>query len=418
MFRREKEREKEKKIKIDALGDIADDNSAKNEPPVNSYYTTVSYRYKFAKYITIVFLIMFAIFMIAVHRESITYSNFVFLIKDMNTVFESDGILTVQKDIRYNTDRNQSFALYRRGLAVAGSSNIYIFNSSGKQTLSSQTRYSFPHFSESERYLLVYDLGGKGYSLYNSFTKIHSEELDYPISRAEINDAGLYAVISKDREYTSTVFVYNKDFELIEKNRKNKYIMDISLDKKGEELLIVACESENGEYYTEISASKIGSGEEYFTMKKSGLFPVAVEHNESGGFFVLYDKGIGFFDENRKEIMQYDFNALTLSRVSFTDGRAALLLSENSAEKENKLLVFDTLGEILYNEAVLGKINSIFCTDEYVYLLFDTEVKKISQNTGTAKSIPISAGTKKMIILNDNTALLCYASHTQYIELN
>lgn len=406
---------KEKKIKVDALGEEIPEQS---EPHSDPYFAAVSYRYKLAKYAAIVFLVVFMLLMITLNRESITYGNFVFLIKDMNTVFESDGILTVQKNIRYNTDKNQSFTLYRRGLAVAGGSNIYIFNSSGKQTLSMQLRYSLPHFSESEKYLLVYDLGGTGYSLYNSFAKIKSEELDFPISGGEINDAGVYALISKDREYNSTVLIYNKNFELIEKNRKNKYVTDVALDKKGEEILILSCESENGEYYTEISASKIGTGEEYLNLKKQGLFPVSARYNGSGGFFVLYDKGIGFFDEGRKELRHYDFDYLTLSRMSFTDGRAAVLLSENSSKKENRLIVFGVSGNTLYDGTVRGKVNSMSCTDDYVYLLFDTEVKKISQKNGAEKSIPISAGTKDMIVQNDNTALLCYASYTQYIELN
>jgi len=117
---------KEKKIKVDTWGDDTLDEKEKNEPPVNAYYSTVAYRYKFAKYVTIILLVIFVLFSITVHRDSITYSNFVFLLKDMNTVFESDGMLTVQKSISYNTDRNQNFTLYRRGLSVAGSSNIYV----------------------------------------------------------------------------------------------------------------------------------------------------------------------------------------------------------------------------------------------------------------------------------------------------
>lgn len=408
-------KDKEKIIKVDAFGDTAVNSG---EPEINPYYATVSYRYKFAKYVAIVLLIVFVLLSIMLNRENITYSNFVFLVKDMNTVFESDGILTVQKNIMYNTDASQCFTLYRRGLAVAGGSNIYLFNSSGKQTLSMQMHYSSPHFSSSEKYLLVYDLGGNGYSLYNSFAKIHSEELDYPVSGAAVCDSGAYAIISKDREYNSSVLVYNKNFELTEKNRKNKYVADVSLDKNGEELLIASFESENGEYYTEISASKVGSGKEYFTVKKSGLFPVSIEHNESGGFFIVYDNAIGFFDEEKKEIKQYDFHSMTLSRMDITGKTAAVLLLDDSAEKKNKLIVFDVSGDTIYEEDISGKINSICSADGYSYLLFDAEIRKISHESGTAKSIPIGAGAKDLILQNENAALLCFASYTQYIELN
>ena len=409
---------KEKKIKVNVMGELSDEKNEKHEPPINKYYSTVAYRYKFAKYLTIVLLIVFVLFSITVNRDSITYSNFVFLIKDMNTVFESDGILNVQKSISYNTDRNQSFSLYRRGLAVAGSSNIYVFNSAGKQTHSSQIHYSSPHFSTSEKYMLLYDLGGKGYSLYNSFAKIHSEELDYPITTAKISDSGVYAVVSGDREYTSSVSVYNKNFELIEKNRKDKYIIDIALDRDGEELLIASCESESGEYYTEISLSKIGSGQEHINLKKVGLFPIKAGYSDSGGFYVLCDKALLFFDGNGNETSSFDFGEFSVSRADDPGDRIVLLMSRNTADNDMRLWVFDSEGKKIYDEKVSGRINSVVSYGDHVYLLFDAEVKRVSHDDAKITSTPINVGVKKMLVINEATVLLCYASHTQYVELN
>ena len=41
---------KEKKIKVDVLDDDVREDNEKNEPPVNHYYATVAYRYKFANF--------------------------------------------------------------------------------------------------------------------------------------------------------------------------------------------------------------------------------------------------------------------------------------------------------------------------------------------------------------------------------
>ncbi len=410
---------KDKKEKI-ILSDVAEAEAscAKEEPAVNQYYFAVSYRYRFAKYVTVILLVFYVLFMITVHRDSITYNNFVFLVKDMNTVFESDGILNVQKSIRYNTDKNQQFTLYRNGLAVAGNSSIYLFNSSGKQTLSDQLHYTSPHFSESEKYLLVYDLGGKGYSLYNSFAKIHSEELDYPISKAKISDTGLYAIVSGDREYTSSVLIYDKNFNCIEKHRKNEFITDVSINDAGDKLLVVSAETENGEYYTRISVSEIGKGTEVFSTKMTGLFPMLAGYNEDGGFFVICDRAILVFDKDNNEIKRYDPASSVLSRADIGQRSIALLLSKNAAEKENDLIVFDTDGEMIYNEQVTGKINKVATYGEYVYLLFDTRIMKISPKNKDISVTSVVAGAKNMIVVNSATVLLNYASYTQYIELN
>lgn len=411
-------RKKEKKIKVDALDADIEENDEKNEPPVNHYYATVAYRYKFAKYVAIVLLVVFVIFSMINYKDSITYSNFVFLVKDINTVFESDGMLNVRKNINYNSDKNQVFTMYRNGLALAGASNIYVYNSAGKQTLSAQIHYSLPRFSVSEKYILLYDLGGKGYSLFNSFAKIHSEELEYPISKAEISDSGVYAVVSSDREYLSSVSVYDKNFECIEKHRKDKYVVDIALDDTGEGLLVAAFESEAGEYYTEISATRIGTGEEYLKLKKNGYFPISVDYTADGGFVLLCDSSLFFFDASGNEISSYDFDGLSLSRADFSEGISALTLSENTAEKSNYLLIFDAYGEKIYDQFVSGKINSVLCYGKFVYLIFDTEIKRVSVENESTYTTNISAGVKDVKIINEKTALLCYGSYTQYVELN
>ena len=120
---------KDKKEKIIISDDdFLRESKTVDEPLTNPYYAMVSYRYKLAKYAAVIILVFFVLISIALNSENITYNNFVFLIKDMNTVFEAEGVLNVQKNVRYNPDKNQAFALYRNGLAIAGSSNIFIYN--------------------------------------------------------------------------------------------------------------------------------------------------------------------------------------------------------------------------------------------------------------------------------------------------
>ena len=71
----------------------------KEEPTVNRYYMAVSKRYRVARYLTVVLLVVYLLVMLLFYRENITYANFVYLARDL----DSDTQLSIGEysDITY-----------------------------------------------------------------------------------------------------------------------------------------------------------------------------------------------------------------------------------------------------------------------------------------------------------------------------
>ena len=408
---------KDKKEKIIISDDdFLRESKTVDEPLTNPYYAMVSYRYKLAKYAAVIILVFFVLISISLNSENITYNNFVFLIKDMNTVFEAEGVLNVQKNVRYNPDKNQAFALYRNGLAIAGSSNIFIYNSAGKQTYSGDLQYMSPHISSSEKYFLVYDQGAKSYSIYNSFAKVYEKKNDNVLVKAKICDQGVYATVSQDQKYASVLTLYNKDFGEIQKHYKEKYITDFDISDNGENVIIASAGMQNGEFYTDISTTVVGSGEETTIATERGAFPMMVGYNDSGSV-VCCDEITLFFDKEGGVLKRFDYGYEKLSFASVGNKHFALILSNFDSENDHKLLVFDNEGNSLLETAITGRIDGFELYDENVYILFDKEIKRFSAD-GEEHAVSISPGAKDMLVINKNTVLLCYANHTAYIEIN
>lgn len=56
--------------------------------------------------------------------------------------------------------------------------------------------------------MIVYDLGGNYYSVYNSLEKLSEKFTAYPIAAAAGTDNGMYAVLTRSAEYkVSNIFI-------------------------------------------------------------------------------------------------------------------------------------------------------------------------------------------------------------------
>ena len=113
-------------------------------------------------------LVVFTLLALLIGRNTVTVDNIYYLFKDvysMNTVGESE-ITRLSYSLPAS---KQDFTLYKKGLAVAGDSEIKLFNSTGRVTLTLGSEFANPRILSSDRFVLVYDMGGDTFSVYNSF---------------------------------------------------------------------------------------------------------------------------------------------------------------------------------------------------------------------------------------------------------
>ena len=180
----------------------------------NEYYENVSAGLGIVQVVLYLSLFAFVVLSILSNTNLITYQNFYHFFQDLNASAERVDIFT-HDSVSYATDEQQSFTLYRKGLAVAGNTGVTIFSATGRQLVSHVIQYNDPVAVGSGKYLLVYERGGKQYSLYNANTQMHVGETEYPITGAAVSDSGMYALISSASDANSAVYLYNNRFALI-----------------------------------------------------------------------------------------------------------------------------------------------------------------------------------------------------------
>lgn len=383
---------------------------------VNSYYLVLSGRFKLAKYVSICFLVVFLLSTILLFRDEVTVENLRYLIKDFEM---GDSLnLTTGDKIKYDADTQLDLDMYKGDLVVAGSSYFYLCDLQGNKRLNEESVFSNPVVISSNKYLLVYGLSEYTYTLYNTFSKLHTETFDYPITGAAVSDSGLYAIVTRTAEYRSVVYLYNSSFERIGAVYKDKYVMDVCFDYDSSELLITSLYSKNGNYCTEILNYVPYSDKPNSVTEVDGAMVLQSGYHSDGGFSVMYDNKIEFYNKLGELVNTYNFtNNIVPVDTEITSKFTAITYTENIVGDNMKVVLFDVKGDIILDVDAEGQPIKITCSEKYVFVLLDGRVCKIDINSGDVEYYDIARNAIELLYVNENSILVCFADGTHKINI-
>ncbi len=375
----------------------------------DTYYATVSAGYKISQRILAVILIFFLIFSLLTNFKEITFDNFFYLLKDFSAAAGSSE--SNYNILSYDSDTRHSFALYRGGLTLVSPSGVSSFTSTGRQTLNKTTPFSSPCIEASSKYFIVYDISGTTFSVYNSFARIFSKTLEYPVSAAAFSDDGTLAVITRDISHKSVVLLYDKNFEDKGKISSSKYAFDVKMSSSNDLLAVSYYGIGDGSGRTEIVMRKLSDiKQEAGEILIDGEFLLDCGFLDNGRFAAITDRAIRIYDKYFEELDAYEYGNGVVSGYNVSSHGAAVSYTLNS---QNTTIVFDKSGKLLYNESINDTVRDIGVFDGYVFLRGDEGVVRIDPVSLNEQKLTSSQG--KMLIYNSNTVLVCGDARAEYL---
>ena len=382
------------------------------EPPhgdtsETSYYAKVASRYRTAKYLTVFLLVLLLLGGLVMGSGNITYANFVYLLRDLDVVFDAVGG-TDADSLHYSTAEDRQYVAYRDGLALVSHDGVQIYNSGGKRTLEDDPDYSDPRAVASDRYLLTYDRNGGGYTLYNSLSAVYRDTLDYPIHGAAISDSGYYAVISETREYTSAVVLYNKNCKLVNRYLKDKYVIDAAISDDGDRIAMVSVSSAQGDYLAEFQLCEPGKDSAIATLSIPGVFPMSVRFFSDNSFAVLCDTAIYFYNDNGELQKTFSFTDSAPERFALAGKYAALVYPANVMGTESRICIFDSAGSTVTETVVEGGAQAMTVTENAVWLMTESRLFRVEPE-GKVTYISHDGGAKALLAVEEDI-LICSPS--------
>jgi tricorn protease-like protein len=78
------------------------------------------------------------------------------------------------------------------------------------------------------------------FAIYNSFTELYREKLEYPISSADMSDSGAYVIVTRSQKHTSVIRVYTNQNTLDMEYSKNDHVIDAAISADGRYLAVLS----------------------------------------------------------------------------------------------------------------------------------------------------------------------------------
>lgn len=375
------------------------------------YLAKVSYRYAYVKRILCIALVVVMAFFL--FSGNLSYERFYYLAKDIKLA--NDYVNSVHDTITYNAGNSQVFAAYRGGLAVASRERLSIFTAGGRELLTSNHSYGNPKLAVSNKQILLYDVGGKQFSLYNSFTQISEEKLDYAIYGADMSENGDFAIITKSEDYNSVVKVYEQSKTTYDYSFISGRVSSVSLSENGSLLAVLLTDTSTDEMKSEIRLYKVGKDEYKSAEISFGGIPYAVSILENGSIAVVGSRGVNVFNSNLNltgeflsdsEIYLYSFGEdnIAITDLSGVGGKTRVLLLSKKCKIEKKYQLDERLIDIALLE------DSLFLQELIGF-------SRVDLKSGKTYSTELIAGGFKMIPIDKDTIVACNEYYARFIDL-
>lgn len=378
----------------------------------NEYYLSVSRRYKLARLVAAAAFLLFVLLMLAARPEEITTANIMYLFRDINL---SSGSGEAFSGVSYSAEPIQRFAVYRGELLYVTGREAKLYSATGGLGLSATVSYEQPMVDVSEKYALVYDVGGRGFIVCNSFSELFRDTLDYEIMAADMAESGDFVIVSGGRKHRATVYIYGDDFAQRAVIRKSDFVSGAALSDDGQTLVLTSFGVEDGEYYTDVVFYTVGADKESSSKRISGEYPLAVKTMKDG-FSVISSSGVYFYNTDGSERGSY-IHGGSIGMITSSDGYVLLTSPKNTLGSENSVVILDADAKVCYNAVIGEKLLDVSVSPHgEAFLLSSSHAVMIDIADGTERTSSIGTGARRIISTGSGTALLCMTSSARTID--
>lgn len=376
----------------------------------------ISYGFSLARIISVILLISLLSVTVLFGGSALSYEKVYYMFKDISYI-KSFGesmpsVLSYSEPVQ-----NQVFCSFKGGLAVASDSEIKIFTSTGRVTMSQGSEFSNPKMSASSQYLLIYDQGSNTYSVYNSFTLLHSERLDYPISYAEMAENGSFLLVTSSERHVSVVKIYDSEFNPITEYSKNDRVISASLSSDGRYAAVLSMDAKEGGSVSYLNVIDCNKNEIVSSLTYSGSMPYKCSFLADDRIAVILDNKLCVVGRNGKLRGEYYYSS-SLERIDVEGDRVALLFSTPGSSNQKILSVFNKEGKMTRNESIQGSVRDLKLLADAVYLLQSGKVMRINISLGTRDVCEVDTVDASLVVFHDGKVAVCTKALARYITFN
>lgn len=304
------------------------------------------------------------------------------------------------------------------GLAVTSADTYSYISGLGGNRYSIQLKYHDPAMCVSEKYVLIYDRGGKSFCVASGYSEYLRETLDSPILSASMNQAGAFAIVTNEENYRAAVSVYSARQKLLCKwYTAQYYVLHTSVSPDSESFAVLCLSQQELSSHAQVRCFRIGEEYPTWTADLGEKQVWSMTHDKSGGLVILCDDGVYRYDDQGKLSTSISLTSPP-DRFSVTAG-GDLLLAFSDASRGTpsvRVQIIGDLGEMVYQGSFSGTLRDVACDGGTGALLFTDRLEKISYEQESQPVHTLSCtGARNVVCTSEGDSILIFSDRAEKV---
>ncbi len=293
---------------------------------------------KYVRYLLLLVMVMVALIFLFSNRDQINGDNFRRLMAKinmgMNSVAEDNG------EIRFDSATVGKTVVFKDGLAHATVEKLTITDRNGTEFQNTALGYRNPCISANSRYVFVYDSGGTGLMVADSFSVLFEHQMEHPIITARMNENGWLVVVTEGEGYLAKVFVYDASHrEVYRYSSLGRYILDAAVTVDHKSVILSALNVEGGEIVPELVMFKLNKEKMEWSLPFEGSPCVHLSVKKGGVVNALFKWGMVSVSAKGAELGRYEFEKKVLQCYSMEDGGQNVFALSATENGDSQLVI-------------------------------------------------------------------------------
>lgn len=381
-----------------------------------SYWARVGGAYRFVFRALFLLLPIFVIAFMALCAGGFTRNSVFGFGRDLRSI--SSFLSSDYKDVSYTYREGARVVLsYHDGVATVTSGGIEIYSPDGKRLLNVEMTFRDPRAVCSQKYLLVYDFGGKSFTVTGAYGMLFSGETDFPIYGADVADTGHFALVTGSDTHLSQLLLYDANFKLIQRFQRDSVTTAVALADNGKYVAIGGMTATDGVVQGVVETYRVGVKNSAFRVTLDE--PVLrVDFTDNRHIAVLGAGSLRVMDTDGDWNGVIAFGGATLNAYDANENGCALVLGADPLHRESRVVICDKKGETLFDEMQEGDASDVSLTKENAFLLCGTRAVRLAWKTGERNEIACPEAAEGIFAVNGSALRMIYAGVARYVEFD
>lgn len=313
----------------------------------------------------------------------------------------------------------KNFQAVNNGLMYLSDTSVVRLNHDGEKIYLNQHNFTNPLLKSSSTHSIAFNEGGADFRILSEKGELYRGAQGTSITDCDINDIGIYGIISDQTGYLAKLSVYDKNNEYIFGYSFNDYYaVSLSLSPNGNMAVVGAVNTIDGQFVSQVYLLDFTRSDPLYVYTYEDQIVYEVKFVEEDRFAVVTDSLVSVIqtDSGKEVPYSYGTRVLTAYNVSYGNN-IAVSLSRSNDQRDCRIVSLDTKGNEIGGFNTELKVFSIDVKKDKIAVLSSNMLYMYNCYGDSFGQWEVGNDAKSVIIPQEKTAYILGVSEIRKISL-